>query len=311
MSALRPKELLDYLLEDQTLTSQQLDEFIQANHKEGLHFEYKDGMITKQPNRDKGRQTIREYVSGFANSDGGVLLIGVSDSTPRHIAPCEPSIGGLPLEQWASRCLQGMVGYFSPQPRFQVIQHAQGPVLAVAVARAPSLVPCVESREQRHFLRIDDSTLAIPDYLHADLVLGRRQHPRLDVYDPSFTEESHVVEFGSPNERYGATRVFFTFMVENLSLIAAEQVVVGVVSWTLSGDDTKPHTEINRYLRSHMDIVERSSGNLKTHVVHKTGLPIVEQNLDPFTKYSTSHIGPFDFPSLDIGYWLYLLYVST
>jgi len=38
-----------------------------------------------------------------------------------------------------------------------------------------------------------------------------------------------VRDFGSPTNRWSFTRVFFTFMVENLSLVAAEQVEVGVV----------------------------------------------------------------------------------
>src|SRR5262249_20302 len=95
-----------------------------------------------------------------------------------------------------------------------------------------------------HFFRIGDSTLEIPDYLIADLVLGRRQHPLLDVHCHHCTAVRDVRDFGSPTNRWPFTRAFFTFMVENLSLVPAEQVEVGVVSWSLSEDDT----EINRYL---------------------------------------------------------------
>jgi hypothetical protein len=70
MDALRPKELLDYLLEEQTLTPQQLDEFIQANPEEDQNFDYKHGSITSRQAREQGKQTIRRYISGFANSDG-------------------------------------------------------------------------------------------------------------------------------------------------------------------------------------------------------------------------------------------------
>jgi hypothetical protein len=196
-----------------------------------------------------------------------------------------------------------MVGYFSPQPRFQVIPHSQGPVLAIAVARAPSLVPCVESRALKYFFRIGDSTLEIPEYLIADLVLGRRQHPLLDVHYHNFTEVSDVREFGSPNKDRNVTRTSFDFIVENLSLVAAEQVEVGMVSWALSGDDT----EINRYLRTHIDIVERSTGDLKPHVVHITSDASLsgtgKPNLDPFKKYLIT-ISSFDFPYVGVGYWL-------
>jgi hypothetical protein len=193
-----------------------------------------------------------------------------------------------------------MAGYFSPQPRFQVIQHPQGHVLAITVARAPSLVPCVESRELKYFFRIDDSTLRIPEYLIADLVLGRRQHPLLELRYHDCTAVRDVRDFGSPTNRWPFTRVFFTFMVENLSLIAAEQVEVGVVSWSLSEDDA----EINRHLRAYIDIVESPDGRLNPHVVHvisdaslsQTGKP----NLEPFKKYSIN-VGPFDFYA-DVDY---------
>ena len=70
MDALRPKELLDHLLEASTLTSNQLDEFIQANHEENQYLEYKNGNITSRQKREQGKQTIRRYISGSAIPGG-------------------------------------------------------------------------------------------------------------------------------------------------------------------------------------------------------------------------------------------------
>jgi predicted HTH transcriptional regulator len=165
---LAPKELLWYLLKGNTLTPDNLDQFIREHPHEDQDFDYKDGKIATRQERQKGSQIIRAYVSGFANSEGGVLIIGVGDDPPRMIRACASDIGGQPLTEWASRCLQGMAGYFSPQPRFQVIHHPHnGPVLSIAVARAPSLVPCVEAGVLKYFFRIGDSTLPIPDYGYA------------------------------------------------------------------------------------------------------------------------------------------------
>jgi len=164
MTPLTSKELLYYLLEDNTLEPDDLDQFIQANPDENQYVEYKNGAITtQQQRRDQGVPTIREYISGFANSDGGVLIVGIDESRPRQIAPCEQLPGGLPLNDWAARCLHDMVGYFSPQPRFYTVPHPQGSVLAIAVARAPSLVPCVESREIKYFLRIGPTLSRVTD----------------------------------------------------------------------------------------------------------------------------------------------------
>jgi predicted HTH transcriptional regulator len=140
MAVLQPKDLLDLLLEGTTLSSDELKEFIKKYPDEDLFFDYKDGILTKPEKRKEGSQIIRRGISGFANSVGGVLVVGVNEDRPRGISPCERNIGGQTLSEWATRCLQSMVGFFSPPPRFQIVELDEGPVLTIAVARAPSLI---------------------------------------------------------------------------------------------------------------------------------------------------------------------------
>jgi len=297
MAVLTSKELLNHLLEDNALTSEQLDQFIQENPEEDQYLDYKNGVITSQQKRDEGRRTIREYISGFANSDGGVLIIGVDENRPREISPCEQRPGGQPLDQWASRCLHSMVAYFSPQPRFQVFQHSQGHVLAIAVARAPSLVPCIEARELKYFLRLGDSTLSVPEYLIADLVLGRRQHPLLDVHSPSIDASSHELKSRNGRDNIPVQSAIFSFGVENLSLATADDVKIGVVSWSLVQGATE---EINRHLRAYIDVCDintQSPSGSQLRLVHRlSGTSGQTFHLDPFQKLAIRTIGPFFFP---------------
>jgi hypothetical protein len=103
-------------------------------------------------------------------------------------------------------------------------------VLAIAVARAPSLVPCVESREIKYFFRIGDSTLRVPEYLIADLVLGRRQHPFIDLHVRGVIEGTEQIKEADGRRNLTTARsVMFSFVVENLSLVTAEDVKVGAV----------------------------------------------------------------------------------
>lgn len=291
------RELLDRLLEGNAITSDELVRFVNDNPEEDQYVDYKNGIIISKQERDKGRQTIREYVSGFANSDGGVLIIGIDESRPRQIAACEPSPGGQPLEQWASRCLHDMVAYFSPQPRFQVINQPEGPVLAIAVARAPSLVPCLESREQKYFFRIEDSTLLIPEYLIADLVLGRRQHPFLDVHSPSVSYEFQDFKSSDGQDVIHGRSASISFVVENVTLAAAEDVQLGLVSWSLVAGGTQ---EINRHLAAHLDVCEINSPGAvssELHLVHRSSVASGKTYaLPPFQKITMRNIGPVYFP---------------
>jgi predicted HTH transcriptional regulator len=182
MASLQPRDLLDALLEGTILSSNELKDFIRKYPDEDLLFDYKDGLLTKPEKRKEGSQIIRREISGFANSVGRVLIVGVNEDKPRGISPCERNIGGQTLTEWATRCLQNMVGFFSPPSRFQIVELDEGPVLTIAVARAPSLMWCVEDGRPKYFLRMGDSTVEAPDYLISDLVLGRRQHPIVNLH---------------------------------------------------------------------------------------------------------------------------------
>src|SRR5262249_50100034 len=68
---------------------------------------------------------------------------------------------------------------------------------------------------------------------------------------------------------------------------------VGMVSWSLSGADT----EMNRYLRSHVDIVEMPSGPYPypMHLIHKYSPTGGKLNIEPFKRSPLPPIGPYDF----------------
>jgi len=292
-----PKELLDYLLEGNTLKPDDLDQFIQENPEEGQYLDYKDGLITTSQERAKGRQIIREYVNGFANSDGGILIVGVGRSKPREIKLCTLP-GSEPLDKWAENCVHDMAPFFSPPPRFQVVDHPKGLVLVIAVARAPSLVYCVKSGQPKYFLRINQTTLEAPAYLISDLVLGKRQHPLLDLHDSRITDEgNHEIKDTDGGNLTSARRIIFSFTVENLSLATADDVKIGVVSWSL-GDG--PAEDINRHLRAYLDVEDIGSQSFiayQFHLVHRSSVSSGKKfNLEPFQTCMVQNIGPFYFP---------------
>jgi hypothetical protein len=156
MAPTSSRELPDFLLEGGELTPQELEDFVRRVPEEDLFLDYKDGLSTKGPQKDV-QTTVREMVSGFANAEGGVLVIGVSETRPRGISPCQ-RIGLEPLDVWAQKVVSDMAGSLSRPPRFSVVSYDTGDVLLIASARAPQLVPCIESRETKYFLRIHDST---------------------------------------------------------------------------------------------------------------------------------------------------------
>jgi len=240
------EELLEALVEGTSLSAADLDHII-ANLEEGQHLDFKDGMITHRRDRKRGGAIVREYVCGFANAEGGVLIIGVADS-PRRVSPCKPSQPRR-LVTWVEDLLRAMAPFLSPPPRIQVVNHTAGPVLVIATSRSLQLVFTVEAGKVRHYLRVHSSTVQIPEYLLSDLVLGRRHQPLIALEMRASFEGLRAASATRSGLRFYAH-------IENTSLTSAINVEIGMITWTL---DPQP-SRVSGYLRGHVE-VQQPNGN--------------------------------------------------
>lgn len=242
-------QLLEQLLTGHELSIDELDDLIKNRVKEDLYIDYKNGdLLTGK----KGNETIREYISGFANSSGGILIIGVNETEtiPTEVTGCNGHSKGK-LDEWASRCLTPIASFFAPAPLFQVINHSKGEVLVCVVQRSLSLVPITENGNIVYYFRLHDQTLKAPDYFMADLLLGRRQQPIFEI------EEFTALNF----ERILGTEILsmdlsfdVRFRAENASLVWANDSRWGIICWehtvtSRSGVETgKPSSHLLSYL---------------------------------------------------------------
>jgi len=252
---IRSLELLEDLLAAQVLTPAELDDLIQNHPDEDQYVDFKDGLLMQD--LPKARATVRQYVSGFANAIGGTLIVGVNEPAraaggarpARTVSPCARS-GGQPLDQWATRLLNDLAAYFSPPPRIQVVTHAAGEVLVIATARAPRLVPLVEGGQLTYYFRLHESTVKAHDWLISDLVLGRRNHPIVELtlrVDGPAPEPADVLSVNGRNIYQGILLQYLLDIV-NASLVNAEYVDAGVITWACTPNPRRPHHELLAYL---------------------------------------------------------------
>lgn len=247
---LRSIELLEKILAGEDITVTDVDQLVSEKVIEDLYLDYKHG--NELLDRKKASQTIRQYVSSFANSSGGVLIIGVDEQNWQVTGY---SIGKSDdLAMWASRCLTPIASYFSPPLIFQVVKHPQGDVLICAVARSIGLVPTMEGGEISHYFRFHDQTLnnktlKAPEYLITDIVLGRRNRPFLTITEITI---SHISAKNDDHLNMLNIYVEPKIVIENQSLHKASEVRVGVIGWT--NDTTALRLAIGNNLASYLDI---------------------------------------------------------
>ena len=103
MSSPRSLQLLELLLSGHQLSVAELDDLIIHQVEEDLYVEYKHG---NELQNSEANDTIRKYLSAFANSAGGILIIGVNapQRIPIEITGCNGHSKGK-LDDWAARCL--------------------------------------------------------------------------------------------------------------------------------------------------------------------------------------------------------------
>lgn len=235
MTFLSSLALFDHLMNGGGLDEAGLIEFLaQSTTDEGLHLDFKSGGALDQAARDRNF-VIKQYVAAFANSEGGVLIVGVRDKT-KVLDPITPShegkVGG-DLAGWAARCVDsGMLGYLGTIPRFLVVDVLGGKVLLIAVGRAPTLVPVVREGRQAFYFRIEDEAREVYPHLIADLLLGRRQSPRLTVaiHGP---QTARLADAPRTGDQFPGHVVIPTlnFIVQNESLVTANGIFVRLYAY--------------------------------------------------------------------------------
>jgi hypothetical protein len=275
---LRTMDLLDMVMSGRGITATELDELLTNRVGEDLFLDYKHGNELRD--RKKGSATIRQYLTGFANSAGGVLLIGI-DQASWSVTGCVAPGGG-DLAEWAASCITQLTPFFSPMPRFQIVNHPDGQVLLAAASRSLGLISCVESSERVYYFRMHDETLSnktvrAPEYLVTDLLLGRREQPYLYIADLGFgqlgrrkgkEEPTTDIEFG------------LDFHAENQNISWASDTILGIVAMAKSIQGRLYPR--GSHLLSYIDIQEPDGALSVVH--HEIGHTHVKMN----------EFGPFD-----------------
>ena len=236
MPSIHARDVLTHLIADEPISPDDLDLLVSG--KEHHLVEYKSGQLLTAHERDHEGlapvDNIRKAVAGFANADGGILVLGYDEKTKTFDgarAPAEdPDVGA-----WISRVLQPLAAHLFPSPRGREIQHHRVPVFLLGIPRTTALAPCVLKGRLVYYARFGDTTLPMPEWLLTDIHLGRRTRPRLNLtprrsFSLNFDEDRSWAQLsGNVHARYVALR----FAIENRSIVFADDVRAGLISWSL------------------------------------------------------------------------------
>lgn len=241
------------LSRSRVITLAEVEALAHQHVQEGVSLEYKRGQWLGDKSRDATRE-IRQHLSGFANADGGLLIIGIVDGDLSHSAADRWTVEGAECpggpgmwDHWISSVLQEIM--IRTRARWQVIEAGtpNRQIVLLAVDRSDTLIRVYEKPERLCYLRIQDQTLPMNHSHVADLELGRRAKPDLELGAAS-------ARFNSDSED---TLVVLDCEIRNKGLVWVSSLRVAWVAY--SGRPAKNSRPVSDALLRHIE-VRKASG---------------------------------------------------
>lgn len=225
------RELLDFLLLEKTPSEDEVLALAEDLDEDHL-LEFKSGQAPPGELKD----FLREYLTGFSNVSGGVLVVGITDKRPRKvdglIAPNNVDPAG-----WAASVVKDIAARISPAPVFRIAGCQGKQVLFMATERASQLIALPENRRLRYPLRVADQLVRDPQPdIITDLMLGRRAQPAFHV-------TGALIEAFPRNWNLSVFGVSFGCNVENASFLHVRNVSFGAVGYSVAPPDFVKPTE--------------------------------------------------------------------
>jgi hypothetical protein len=158
---------------------------------------------------EKLRMMLSKQISGFANYEGGLLLIGMGDPKPGQLAQCD---GGVPLiikgRQTTREWLEDLIPLLV-DPKLQhfdvhlIAGDGRGQIPAdrgvIVIEIHPSRDAPHQARDGRYYGRIAGTTQPLGHRMVMDII-GRQVHPQVELGGFFFERKTSVTDDGIPVE---------------------------------------------------------------------------------------------------------------
>lgn len=173
--------------EKDTYSQEDVRSLIVSEKEEDLYLDYKSsGALSKE---DKKKIEITKDVSSFANSDGGVIIYGISekDHKPQEITYID---GCEYTKEWLENCIQSI------QPKIEDLKIY--PIRFVDISKSVYIVKIPRSnnaphmaKDNRYYRRYNFKSVPMEDYEVKD-TYNRILSPNLDIDNCAFYIESET-----------------------------------------------------------------------------------------------------------------------
>ena len=226
------------------INTNDLESFIRSGIEENLHLDYKDIRILDS---DKGINDLSMHVSAFANSDGGLIVVGIKENyitesgctvkiLPDQITWGDPSLVKEDLERKLSSKMSPCPVFFIHPVRKNKENGDLSVIFLIDVPQSEN--PPHQAFDSRYYKRYNFEKRPMDHYELSDL-FGKRRKPKLQIsIEPlKYTELENafdieiafiLVNIGNAIAKYTLVMVHFPENSKIFKCVSGFQDVAGV-----------------------------------------------------------------------------------
>lgn len=195
---------------------------------ENLHIDFKSAKFFSHRSQ---AYEIKKDIASFANSEGGVIVYGISENEGYEIEDCLSHSKISDPADKIRQAYQSLAPYIYPKPYTISLKIKNKTIIVVAIPRSETLVPILNQGSLSYFLRIGSSTgkyqvYEAPNYLVEDLISQRRNRP-------SFAVSLSKIDKSETNG-YPCFDLKLNCLIENASFNWSENCILGIVYFQMS-----------------------------------------------------------------------------
>jgi hypothetical protein len=194
-----------------TYTQGDIDLMISSNQEENIHLDFKASGSLQ--NKDANKKEISKDVSSFANSDGGIIIYGITEKNYKADS-IDAIDGNLITKEWLEQVITSNI-----DPRIQdividVIRYNDEISKTIYVVKIPRATKAHMANDNRYYKRFNFSSEKMEEYEVQDLYF-RKNSADLDILKPKNT---NAYIQGSTGGRPSSIAISFELNITNNSV---------------------------------------------------------------------------------------------
>lgn len=300
---------------DEKWDQKRLEALISDEVEESLNPDYKAAAALEKT--DDKRREITKDVSSFANSDGGIIIYGISEYKKKEKKHLPNKLTPVDRTQFSREWLEHVTSNIRPKISGLLIHSVSldsGSNDVAYVVEIPKTTTAHQAQDKRYYRRSNFESIALEDY-EIRQTMNRSIYPSFEVSSLLCTTSIEPDRYWTEvniSERIKVLRFEFALTIENTSLVWANDVRGGIIGWGM-----RPKPNLTQYLR---DIIEIYPADINNNYSDKV-LNVSDQklrirqniNLSPLDSHNTTS-NHFDLPT-KIGHktyfqnWIGILYL--